>query len=493
MILAAAALGLTACSDGDKTTASMLTVSRNGNAITQLDLPLAESVVVLSVNTDADWRVSVPDADTTWLHLTPHAGYGWAVADSTAINLNAYVKLTVDHNNDAARSSALTFSAGDMQVVVAVNQSGVGDGNDPIENVWQMLNNWRLGYNLGNTLDASADPALSWFNPSGTGDWQAYETVWGQPVTTTDIIGDIVGKGFNVIRVPVTWHPHVDADWNIDQTWMDRVQKVVDMVIDAGAYAIVNVMHDTGENTSASATYNAGWLKADADTYAENTVRFQKLWQQIATRFRDYDEHLVFESFNEILNKSNSWTVPAAGNDAYDVINKLQQDFVNTVRATGGNNQWRNLAITTYAATGASDAPVSSLQLPQDPSTGHIYLSIHSYDPYNFCNNNSGKNDGVEYDYNIYVFNDECTSTIDQVVNRVSKRAEQLGIPFVFGEFGAIDENKDMGERIKYATYVAQKLKENHTTGLWWMGLYDRKQNKWYEEEIVNALTSIMK
>ena len=270
---------------------------------------------------------------------------------------------------------------------------------------------------------------------------------------------------------------------------MARVKEVVDMVLKANCYCIINVMHDTGTN-GVTETYKAGWLYADMDKYAENTAIYQKLWKQIAEIFKDYDGKLIFESFNEILDKNSSWTPPSNSADpVYECINKLQQDFVNTVRATGGNNLYRNLAVTTYSATGSNDVPVAAFQLPQDQVSDHIYLTVHSYDPYNFCNNNAGKNaDGTEYDYNIKVFDDDCRAVIDAVFTRVSKRATECGIPFLFGEFGAIDEDKSMTERVKYADYLKQKFQTYNTAGLWWMGLYDRKAGKLYEPDIVDAL-----
>ena len=166
--------------------------------------------------------------------------------------------------------------------------------------------------------------------------------------------------------------------------------------------------------------------------------------------------------------------------DADDVVHELE--------APGGN-QYRNLAVTTYAATGTSDVVLAEFKAPQDVAKNHLYLTIHSYDPYNFCNNNAGKNpDGSEYDYNIKIFDDDCRTVIDGVFARVSKRATDCGIPFIFGEFGAIDEDKSMAERVKYTTYLKEKFKAYNTTGLWWMGLFDRKSLNWYEEDIVNAL-----
>lgn len=498
-LLVVAALGFQGCSDNDSSanvnktnltgSGTVLTLTHDGETISALNLSMGETTsYMISVNTDGGWKASVPASDTTWVHITPHEGYGWVQNDTSVTNIKAYVKLKVDYNDGAERSSSITFTTGSLSAVLAINQAGHSSSDDPIESVWDMVGNLTMGYNLGNTLDASQDPALDWFNPSGPGDWQAYETCWGQPVTTQEMIDAIVAKGFNIIRVPVTWFPHVDSDWNINEQWMSRVQQVVDMVLSTGSYCIINVMHDTGARDQ-SRTDNQCWLNADPDKYEANTVIYQKLWQQIANRFRDYDGKLIFESFNEILNASYSWTAPSAGDAAYDVINKLQQDFVNTVRATGGNNLYRNLAVTTYSATGNSDAAVSAFQVPQDPASNHIYLSIHSYDPYNFCNNNAGKNaDGSEYDYNIKIFDDDCKATIDGVFSRVSARATACGIPFIFGEFGAIDEEKSMAERVKYATYLNEKFKAYKSAGLWWMGLYDRKADNWYESDIVNAL-----
>jgi len=498
MLLVAATLGFQGCSDSNNGTAgygntgngTVLTLSHDGTPITQLDISLGElTSYMISINTDGAWKVTMPEADTDWVHITPHEGYGWDVNSEDATNLNAYVKLKVDYNESEARSTVLTFTTGSLTATLTINQAGRGSSSDPIESAWDMVANLKFGYNLGNTLESNHDLTNDWFNPSGPGDWQTYETCWGQPVTTQEIIDEIAGKGFNIIRVPVTWFPHIDEEGNINEDWMNRVQQVVDMVLKADCYCILNVMHDTGDRGDDRTDMHC-WLTADMDSYAENTILYQKIWQQICERFKNYDGKLIFESFNEILNASYSWTAPSDPSDqAYEAINKLQQDFVNVVRASGGNNAYRNLAVTTYAATGTSDAALEALQVPQDPAANHLYLTIHSYDPYNFCNNNAGKNqDGTEYDYNIKIFDDDCEAVIDDVFARVSKKATNAGIPFIFGEFGAIDGAKSMAERVKYAKYMVSKFKATNSTGLWWMGLYDRNKAQWTESEIVDAL-----
>ncbi len=489
--LALAAL-LVGCSDDEEVVTTGLSVSYNGAAVSSIEFTMGSSFRMLSIDTDGEWQASLSDSDGDWISLTPHEGYGWEYADTTATNYRSYIKLTVEANRGESRSTTLTVTAGSYSVNIPITQRGSNvDANDPFESAFDMVANLRFGYNLGNTLDANPDMYNSpWLDFSkGPETW---ETSWGQPVTTQEIIDDIASQGFNIIRIPVTWYPHMDENDNIDAAWMERVKEVVDYVLNAGCYCIVNVQHDTGSR-DAGREDDAAWLYADLDAYPTQTVRYQKIWQQVATEFRDYGEKLIFESFNEILNKNYSWTAPSAGDGAYTAINALQQDFVNTVRATGGNNEYRNLAITTYSATGGTKTCLDELALPEDVHPNHIYGSIHSYDPYNFCNNNSGKNDdGSEYDWNILIFDSSCEEVIDEIVIDCYNCFNELGIPFIFGEFGAIDEEKSMSERVKYATYVATKMKQYNTAGLWWMGLYDRSTHTWYEQEIVNALFAVI-
>jgi len=491
LLVLMAGLFLQSChdDDNDAVAATGLSVTKDGAEINALSFSMGESYQMIGIATDGDWTVSVPDADTTWLHVTPHSGPGWDITDTTGTvtNTRSYVRVSVDKNAETPRQSVLTVVSGSFSKQVTVTQNGIATGgNDPIETVWDMVKNFKWGYNLGNTLDSN--PVGDWWDPTvkTVKDW---ETGWGQPETTQEIIDGIHAMGANVIRIPVTWDPHMDANNQIAKEWMDRVEEVVNYALKNDMYVILNVQHDTGAS--------GAWLVADEESYAQLTIKYQAIWKQVAERFKDYDQKLIFECFNEILNKQYSWQGPAAGDGAYKAINMLEQDFVNVVRATGGNNEYRNLAITTYAATanlGAGNGdPLAEVAAPQDVHPNHIYLSIHSYDPYNFCNKNAGKNaDGTEYDYNINVFNADCTAAIDDIVKRCVDRAANLGMPFIFGEFGAIDEEKSMAERVKYATYVGQKLKANGTSGLWWMGLYDRKKLEVYEPLIVNALQNTM-
>lgn len=468
-----AALAFQSCSDVENEpsytgrssgSATKLNITRDSIAVgDNMQFSMGATSAVLGIECDGDWTAVV--SDTSWVDVSNHAGYGF-------FDRWSYLRVNVKKNTGEARSTTLTFNSGSLTKTITLSQNGTGtDPGDTFPSSFATLEEFKLGYNLGNTLDSW--PVGDWWNPSvkSPTDW---EQGWGQPITTPEIINSIASKGFNIIRVTVTWGPHMDAEGNVDAAWMARVKEVVDMVMDAGLYCIVNVQHDTG-------AANTAWLIADMDVYPTASPRFKHLWTQIANTFRDYNDHLLFEAFNEILyvNSNAGWTAPAAGNPCYEAIRRYHQDFVDAVRATGGNNEYRNLVINPYAG-GNSQVVLNEVVVPNDKHSNHIMMSVHSYDPYNFCNDNG--------EWSILTFNQECKDEIDAVFSRVIRRSSDLGIPVFFGEFGAIDGNKDPGERIKYATYMAQKFKAYATTGLWWMGLIDRTTLDWYEDEIVTAL-----
>lgn len=193
------------------------------------------------------------------------------------------------------------------------------------ESAKDAVSNMGLGFNLGNTMDA-VDMNKNMSKNSVTD----FETCWGQPVTTNVMMKFLKDGGINAVRVPVTWFQHMDSDGNVDKAWMDRVQQIVDYVINNGMYCVLNVHHDTGAESDGSSIH---WIKADVQNHAANKSRFKSLWTQIATRFQDYGNKLVFEGYNEMLDASSTWNAPVDAS-SYTALNDYAQDFVDAVRAT---------------------------------------------------------------------------------------------------------------------------------------------------------------
>lgn len=482
LLLACFALG--SCSDVENNydnglrtgNASMMEILKDDAPVSDINFSVGKGNTMIAINTDGEWTAEV--GDESWCHLAVHAGYGYA-------NKMSYNKIEVDKNESGARSTVITFRSGGVSKTVNITQNGTGtDPNDPFMSAFTFVERLKYGYNLGNTLEANHDitnPSVQqWFNPQTIADW---ETCWGQPLTTQEIIDAIAAKGFNVIRVPVTWFPHMDADGNVDPVWMNRVQEVVNMVLNAGCYCILNVHHDASEYDPNRGD-GAHWLLADLETYPQISAKFKHLWMQIANHFKGYDDRLVFEAFNEILSKKGEWGNPSDPS-CYEAINLLEQDFVDVVRATGGNNEYRNLLVNPYGA-GSTAEKLAGMQAPKDVHPNHILCSVHSYDPYWFCNDSDDPN---AESYYIYMFNDDAKKEIDDIFARVDKRFNgDFGMPYIFGEFAAGGSHVSMAERVKYTQYMKQKFQQYNTTGLWWMGLMDRNTLEWTEIDIVNAL-----
>lgn len=324
------------------------------------------------------------------------------------------------------------------------------------ETAYEAVQNMGVGWNLGNTLDA-----VWWTGGTDGRDWKAWETGWGQPVTKPALMTMMRDAGFGAIRVPATWGVHMDADGKVYDEWMNRVNEVVDYVINAGMYCILNVHHDTGADDGA-------WLVAGPDAYSREKERFEGLWTQIAERFKDYDQRLLFEGYNEMLDESRSWCYASmnlgydatAAAEAYQAINDYAQSFVDAVRATGGNNAVRNLVVNTYGScNGVGDwspylpDPLKYMKKPVDSVEEHILFQVHSYP---MIDNLASMESEVSY-----------------MLDLLEAHLEPLGGPVIVGEWGTFSENPPLENYCHYADYFVRNAKERGIGTFHWMSISD--------------------
>lgn len=315
------------------------------------------------------------------------------------------------------------------------------------ESATDAVKNMGLGWNLGNTLDAN----------DGTKTWKTteeHETCWGQPVTKPELLKMMKEAGFGAIRVPVTWYQEMDADGKVNDAWMKRVKEVVDYVINNGMYCLLNVHHDTGADGGSFKS----WIKASGNNYKANKDKYEGLWKQIAEAFQDYDQHLLFEAYNEMLDEKNTWNDPANKTDGYQAINDYAKSFVTVVRATGGNNSQRNLVVNTYSASNSPSA-MKALDLPEE--SGHIAFQIHNYPNWK----------------------DEATTRqlIDNLISDVKTNLISKGAPVIIGEYATITTwpadldyyEKDRQLALYAMDYFIKKTKEAGIGTFYWMGLSD--------------------
>lgn len=337
------------------------------------------------------------------------------------------------------------------------------------ESAKDAVKNMGVGWNLGNTLDA-----VDWEGKDG---WnfnspEEHETKWSQPVTKPELMKMMKEAGFGAIRVPVTWFQEMDSNGKVNAAWMKRVHEVVDYVIDNGMYCILNVHHDTGEGED-------HWLYANTTCYNNVKDTYQYLWQQIAAEFKDYGQELLFESYNEMLDKYGSWNYAMSNRtggydeteakDAYDAINQYAQLFVNTVRSSGGNNDKRNLVVNTYGACcggkwGNNELPMEPLKqmkLPDDKTTGHLIFQIHSYPGLKSNNLSSIKT--------------QVTTMMSDLKTILAAK----GAPVIIGEWGTLNDDSDVNyannktNYLDFCKYFVTEAKKNDIATFYWMGLSD--------------------
>ena len=315
------------------------------------------------------------------------------------------------------------------------------------ESAKDAVKNMGIGWNLGNTLDAN-DATKTWKTT------EEHETCWGQPVTTPELLKMMKEAGFGAIRVPVTWYQEMDANGKVNDAWMKRVKEVVDYVIGNGMYCLLNVHHDTGAD---GGTFKS-WIKASSANYTANKDKYEGLWKQIAETFKDYDQHLLFEAYNEMLDEKNTWNEPVDKTDGYKAINDYAKSFVTVVRATGGNNAQRNLVVNTYSASNSS-AAMKALELPEE--TGHIVFQIHNYPNWK----------------------DESTTRqlIDNLISDIKTNLISKGAPVIIGEYATFTTwpadldyyEKDRKLALYAMDYFIKKTKEAGIGTFYWMGLSD--------------------
>lgn len=309
-----------------------------------------------------------------------------------------------------------------------------------------------VGWNLGNSLDSCTDAS---YRNDGSYPASFYETAWGNPVVTKEFIDTVAASGFRAIRIPVTWFYNTyeqDGHLYIREEWLKRVAEVIQYALDNDMYVILNSHHD------------APIIWADMNDIDEVSGNAEDLWKQIATYFKDYDHKLLFESYNEINTKDNSWAYSDSASQASNILNQL---FVDTVRATGGNNENRVLICNTYL-TDTEKEVLDSFVLPTDSVSDRLIIQVHSYCPY----------------YN---------QDISDLFMQLSLFSEEQNAPVIIGEFGTTTSFVPADYRAQHAGNYVSRAAQYGLKCFWWDNgleyqLFDRTSCTVTQGDILNAL-----
>lgn len=324
----------------------------------------------------------------------------------------------------------------------------------------QLVKEMGVGWNLGNTMDAKGKD----------------ETVWGNPVTSKAMIDIVKAQGFKTLRIPVTWQYHKGEapDYIIEKKWLDRVEEIVNYGLKNKMFVIINIHHDEE------------WILATYEKAPEVIEQLKKVWTQIANRFKEYDNDLIFETLNEVRLKGSPEEWKGGSDEGRDCINQFHAACVEAIRATGGNNTNRCIMISTYAASSTQIA-MDELKLPSDTN---LIVSIHSYFPYELCLGKKRKNWGTKSD----------KKALDHELDRIHDTFVKKGTPVVMGEWGTLNHNNPK-DRVKHAKYYTMACLKRGICPIWWdngnsekgFGILDRKNLEWSFPEIADAIIKAYK
>lgn len=346
--------------------------------------------------------------------------------------------------------------------MLASSASAFADDTFDLLGQYETVEAMGSGWNLGNTLEA---------NSNGTPN----ETVWGNPQASSALMKLIKNSGFNTIRIPVSYLSKIGSapDYKIDAAWLSRVKEVVDMALAEDLYVITNIHGDGYHGVT------GGWLLCDAQNQTEIKAKFKAVWQQIATTFKDYDEHLIFESMNEVFDGTYEWQnpgVPYPNAGYYQNINDYNQIFVETVRPISLNNAKRWLLIPGWNTDIDLTSEAKGFKIPEDKyvdrstSGKRLMISVHYYAPWDLCGDDT--DEGVtRWGDEAWRQNSSKCTTYGQGANSESTMSGQFdklkswftsqGYPVVVGEYGTVDKTSYDAENSKYTAYWTKTLCEN--------------------------------
>jgi len=396
--------------------------------------------------------------------------FSWCSFTKTSTGTNsAHIAITVDKNTTyQQRIAEFSIVCGSNKGTVTLTQEASKEptpekpttllqGPDlPSNTATAVSNMLKLGWNLGNQFDAYQND-------------KAFETAWGQPKCTQATFTKLKSYGFTSVRIPITWFGNFGEgpDYIIDKEYLDRIEQVVGYAKTAGLKCIINMHHD--ENHKNHGDYDsAHWqdiATASVNSAVNESIKAEiaALWGQIAERFKNYDDFLIFEGFNEINDGGWGWSDAFKANPTKqtNILNEWNQVFVDAVRATGSNNSNRWLCFPGYCA--AVSYAIQYLTLPTDTADNRLIVAVHCYDPSDFCTAEKYNEWGHTAAAGQAPSSDEITllNTMKSLYDTFISK----DIPCYFGEFGCASRKTDRGTMFqKY--YLEFFVKAAKTYGL---------------------------
>lgn len=431
----------------EQTTAEMENEVTQAETVSETEAAAAEAVITTPTATTAATTAATTTTITTTDATTTAATTVVTTTEATTTTAATTVVTTTEATTTTAEETTVTEAL---------------PSNAAMRNMTtaQIVKEMGLGINLGNTMEACGD----WINSSGG--VRAYETAWGSPVITEEIIKGYSDCGFGVLRIPVAWSNLMGSNYTINSDYMARVKQIVDWTINSGMYAIVNIHYDSG------------WWENFPTQKDECMKKYTRIWEQISDAFKDYSDKLMFESLNEEGGWQSVWNRYSGGTagkaESFGLLNEINQKFVDTVRASGGNNALRHLLIAGYN-TDIELTCDSAFVMPKD-SANRCAVSVHYYTPVTFCILEEDADWGKAK--STWGSSAEIKE-LQKYMDMVKRNFVDKGIPVIIGEYGAPTRNKEIESIRLFVSFVAKEAYARDMCPVLWdvtNHFYDRQK-----------------
>lgn len=443
------------------------TIHTEEAAVPETDKPVTETTASSSASQTSSAETTSAAEAATAAAITAAA----AATTTTAVTTTTTITTTTTKPAPVT-TTATTAPKTEPAVTTAeeVKKPVIQQYNDNMSTA-EVVYNMGAGINLGNTLESCGD----WINKNGG--VKAYETAWGSPVITKEIIKGYADCGFGVLRVPVAWSNLMSEDYTINRELMNRVKEITQWALDCDLYVIVNIHWDSG-----------WWEKFPADK--ENCMKkYTRIWEQISESFKDFSGKVMFESLNEEGGWDSLWNRYSHQGDkaaSYNLLNEINQKFVDIVRSSGGNNGSRHLLIAGYC-TDIDLTCDSMFKMPNDPKN-RCAVSVHYYTPSTFCILEKDESWGkAKTTWGSNNDKKELTKYMDMIkTNFVDK-----GIPVIIGEYGVATGNKTADVVRLFISSVVKEARDRNICPVLWDTtghFYDRGKCKFYDDELLRQI-----
>ena len=261
-------------------------------------------------------------------------------------------------------------------------------------------------------------------------------------------------------------------DYYVNPLYLDRLQQIVDWSMSKGLVTIID-FHGAKLKENFLYTFDQSDING-VNYYSDPTSakriadlnKFKAIWRDIAERFKDYPETLLFEIFNEPY----FWL-------SANEISTISSDIINIVRSSGSNNESRKIIIT----GGDTNSWEVIFQIPNDliNSDPNLIATFHYYQPMSFTSSMQENNNNFNLSQN-------AKNQITQRFSQINSWSTTNNIPVYLGEFGADNENginywvggsngafggPNPADRIEYHRHIAeQAISNNFSFSAWCAG-----------------------